>query len=157
MKVVTVSITLCLALVMSLGCSVFMAANQPDKRDLTVLKEGMPRSQVIAQLGAPATTEKENGKRTDIFSFIQGYSTGTKSSRAVTHLVLDVFTIGLWEIFGTPIETSFDGDRVTATVVYDVNDNGESWDLIGAELEPEPVSSGGDVQDEIGVDTALPE
>ncbi len=156
MKVVTVSITLCLALVMSLGCSVYMAANQPNKRDLTVLKEGIPRAHVISELGAPATTEKESGKRTDIFTFIQGYHKGSKGTRAVFHLVADVFTLGLWEIVGTPMESYFDGRRVTATVVYDVNDNVESWKLLGAELEPEPVSGGGDDQDEIDDGTDLP-
>ena len=40
------------------GCSVFMAAKQPPKKDLTVLNVGTPRNVLIAELGSPVHTEK---------------------------------------------------------------------------------------------------
>ena len=44
----------CIALNLT-GCSVFMAAQLPDKKDLNVLKPGVPRSVVVAEMGAPSS------------------------------------------------------------------------------------------------------
>jgi uncharacterized protein YceK len=104
------------------GCSVVMASRQPSKKDLTVLKPGTERDRVIAELGVPVSTEKLDSGRKDIYTFIQGYTTATKVSRAVFHSAADVFTIGLWEAVGTPIEGAFDGKRISVRVIYDSKD-----------------------------------
>jgi hypothetical protein len=51
------------------------------------------------------------------------YEVGNEPSagRAAGHAVLDVLTLGLWEIAGTPIE-AVQGEKYTATIVYDGND-----------------------------------
>ena len=108
-------------LVMS-GCSVYMAANQPEQKNISVVAQGIPRSAVIAELGAPLHSEQSPDSRTDIFKFHEGSSMGAKVGRAVFHTVADVFTIGLWEVVGTPTEALIKGDQVIVTVTYDAND-----------------------------------
>lgn len=116
-RVILISIaSLCLSLS---GCAVVKATQQPGKKDLTVLHKGTPRANVIAELGKPVNTEVKNGKKVDIFSFVQGYSKATKTARALGHGVADVFTMGLWEVAGTPIEGLADGHTVQAEVYYD--------------------------------------
>ncbi|MFQ5899378.1 MAG: hypothetical protein ACE5JN_14195 [Candidatus Methylomirabilia bacterium] len=56
-----------LLLLTSSGCSVFMAAKQPDKKDLSVLDEGAPRSHVAAELGTPVWSGEENGRTVELF------------------------------------------------------------------------------------------
>ena len=104
------------------GCSVFMAAKQPSKKNLNVLTVGYPRALLIAEFGSPINTDFKDGNRTDIFSFRQGYSKGAKTARAVGHGVADVFTLGLWEVVGTPTEAVFDGEETAVEVTYDSND-----------------------------------
>ncbi len=105
-----------------IGCSPVMAARQPDAKDLGVLAGGVPRAQVIAELGAPVWSETKDGVKTDIFAFTQGYSTGAKVSRTIVHAVFDVFTLGLWEVVGTPIEAIASGTKTKIQVTYDEQD-----------------------------------
>ena len=105
------------------GCSVYMAAKQPSKKDMSVLYGGTPRKAVIGELGKPAETWRgKDGSRHDIYNFVQGYSKVNKTSRVVVHGVADVMTLGLWEIVGTPTEMIFDGERVSVEITYDRND-----------------------------------
>lgn len=105
-----------------ISCSVYMASKQPDKKDLSVLNEGTPRSHVIAEIGAPILSEKTEDGRTDVYKFVQGYSSGAKAGRAFFHGAADVLTVGLWEIVGTPIEGVADGTEVKLEVHYDAED-----------------------------------
>lgn len=107
---------------LSTGCSVFMAAKQPGKKDLNKLAVGTPRPLVIAEFGAPITTEIKDGAKIDIFSFVQGYSKGARTSRALFHGTADVFTLGLWEVVGTPTEAVFDGQETVVQVNYDASE-----------------------------------
>jgi hypothetical protein len=105
------------------GCSVYMAAKQPDKKDTSLLKRGTPRKHVIAEFGKPVyTIEKDDGCKKDVFVFVQGYSDGEKAGRAFFHGAADFFTLGLWEVVGTPAETLADGTEVKVEVDYDAND-----------------------------------
>lgn len=108
----------CIAFCLS-GCSVFMAAQLPDKKDLNVLKPGVPRSVVVAEMGAPSSYEELAGTRTEVYKFKQGYSTPNKISRAVFHGTADLFTWGLWEIVATPAEYCFSGTDTIVMVSYD--------------------------------------
>jgi hypothetical protein len=104
------------------GCAVYMAAHQPDAKDLTVLSAGQPRARLIAELGPPVSTQVDKGVRTDIFSFTQGYSGGAKAGRAVLHGAADIATFGLWEAVGTPTEGYFNGSQLSVQVAYDEHD-----------------------------------
>ena len=104
------------------GCSVFMAADQPDKKPIELFKVGVPRSMILAEFGMPMASEEKDGKKHEIFAFTQGYSGGAKAGRAVFHGVADVLTLGLWEIVGTPTEGVFDGKEMAYEVSYDDDD-----------------------------------
>lgn len=101
------------------GCAVYMATNQPRQLNLAVLKPGTERDLVIAELGAPVTSEALPEGKKEIYTFIQGYSKLAKASRALFHGAADVFTIGLWEAVGTPLESAFDGKRISVRVIFD--------------------------------------
>ena len=110
------------ALLMMAGCSVFMAANQPARKNLDLFSVGTPRDVLLAEYGLPSVSETKDGKRREIFTFKQGYSTAAKTGRAVFHGVADFFTLGLWEVVGTPTELVFQGEEMAFDVSYDEND-----------------------------------
>jgi len=107
------------------GCSVVMAIKQPDYKDLNVLSRGVSRGRVIAELGTPLLTEEKEGKKTDIFSFKQGYGKGNKAARAFFHAAADVWTLFLWEIIGTPTEAIANGRKIKVEVAYNSQDQVE--------------------------------
>lgn len=115
-------LTFALLIILISGCSVFMAAKQPDAKNVDLFKTGTPRSMLLAEFGLPMVSEVRNGKRTEIFKFVQGYSAGAKAGRAVFHGVADVLTLGLWEVVGTPTEGVFNGNEIVFEVSYDEND-----------------------------------
>lgn len=112
------------------ACSVFMAAKQPEKKDINLLKEGVSRTVLISEFGAPVVSEYKDGKRHEIFKFVQGYSTGAKAGRAFFHGAASVVTLGLWELVGTPTEITFNGDEMAFLVRYDENDLAEEVTII---------------------------
>ncbi len=107
---------------MLLGCSAYMAANQPGPKDLSLLNNGTPRAKLIAEYGAPIHTEMKDGTRRDIFKFKHGYHGGVKAARAIAHGAATVATLGLWEIVGTPTEGYLNGTELSAEVRYDGGD-----------------------------------
>jgi hypothetical protein len=120
------SLFLGLMLLVSTGCSVYMAAHQPKAKDLSVLSPGTVRGRVIAELGAPVWSGEKDGDKADVFTFTQGYSTGAKTARALFHGVSDVFTLGLWEVLATPGEPVFSGTDMKLEVTYDKDDKVKS-------------------------------
>lgn len=105
------------------GCAAVKASRQPGKKDVQVLRQGVPRTHVIAELGKPEWTRERDGVITDVFSFKQGYSKGVKATRALAHGAADVVTGGLWEVVGIPAETLADGTDVQVVVTYDDVEN----------------------------------
>ena len=110
------ALTVTATLGISTGCSVYMAAKQADRKDLSVLNPGTPRALVLQELGTPLDSSKHDGNTVDVFAFTQGYSTGAKATRAVFHATADVFTAGLWEVVGTPAEAIFNGNDMKIEV-----------------------------------------
>lgn len=108
------------------GCSVFMAAQLPDKKNLEVLKPGVPRQVVLAEMGLPSGYENRNGVRSEVYKFKQGYSQPVKISRAVLHGTADILTFGLWEAVGTPAELAFSGTDTMVLVTYNAGDRVET-------------------------------
>ena len=108
-------------LILMPGCAVIKATQLPDKKDLSVLSQGVARTHVIAELGPPIWSEERDGVTTDVFAFKQGYSRQAKAGRAFVHGAADVLTGGLWEVVGTPAEALADGTDVKAEVTYDGN------------------------------------
>jgi len=125
----------------STGCSVYMAAKQPKERDLSVLTVGTSRGHVIAELGAPMWSGERDGNKVDIFTFVQGYSTGARSARALFHGVSDVFTLGLWEVIGTPVEGAFSGSEMKIEIAYDEKERVRQAKNIGGESQEQKIST----------------
>lgn len=119
-----------LLLTSATGCAVVKAARQPAKKNLSVLSPGVPRTNVIAELGAPIWTEERDGATADVFAFKQGYSKHNKAARVFGHAALDVVTGGLWEVVGTPAEVIADGADVKVEVCYDEDYRVESINVI---------------------------
>lgn len=116
---VTALATFCLG-----GCSVFMAANQPSEKNVSLFNQGTLRTQLISEFGAPSNTKKNpDGTTCDIFTFTQGYSGGAKATRAIAHGLADIFTLGLWEVIGTPTEAILSGDNVSYQACYNKDDS----------------------------------
>ena len=102
------------------SCSVYMASQQPGKVNTKLFKAGTSRSLLLAEIGLPVSSEiRKDGKKYEIFSFVQGYGAGAKAGRAVFHGIADIATLGLWEIIGTPTEGTFDGKNIAYEVRYD--------------------------------------
>jgi len=113
----------CATLLLNTGCSVYMAATQPGQKNVELLRVGTNRDLLIAEFGEPVSSGVDgDGREYDKFSFVQGYSTGAKAGRAIFHVVADVLTHGLWEVLGTPLEATFDGDKITYEITYDRNE-----------------------------------
>ena len=105
------------------GCAVVLAAKQPDAKDLSVLTPGTPRSMVVGELGPPIWSGERDGAKVDVFAFVDGYNKATKAARAFFHATADFFTLGLWEVVGTPTEVIFTGSKMKVEVVYDTQDH----------------------------------
>ncbi len=104
------------------GCSVYMAAKQPDAKNIDLFTVGTPRAMLLAEFGLPVVAETRDGRRFEIFKFVDGYSPGVKAGRAVFHGAADVLTLGVWEVVGTPTEGIFSGDEMAFRVRYDKDD-----------------------------------
>ena len=103
------------------GCSVYMAAAGSREPNLAAFGVGSHRGQVEQQLGRPKTSSTSpEGVRSDTYAYTLGNE--PSAGRAVAHGVADVLTLGIWEIFGTPIEAASQGDEKTITVDYDTSD-----------------------------------
>lgn len=111
-----------LFLVVLQGCSVILALEQPEKKDLNVLEPGTPRSIVIKELGAPIKTDEVQGTNIDVFQFSEGYSKELKMIRAGLHLTVDAFTFGLWEPFGIIFEKHTHPPETSLEAHYDADD-----------------------------------
>ena len=105
------------------GCAVVMAVKQPSQKNLDLFAVGTPRSLVVAEFGSPIDSQSKDGLKVEIYKFIQGYSVGVKSGRAIFHGAADFFTLGLWEVAATPIEGMANGREIAVEVTYD--DNGK--------------------------------
>lgn len=80
---------------------------------------GQSRDEVLLHLGQPTKTFAIADGRTDDFRLQRGNEPST--GRAVGHAVLDVLTLGVWEIVGTPVE-GFTGDSFTLAISYDAEE-----------------------------------
>lgn len=121
MKIVKLLLLASLVVLQS-ACAVYMAAKQPDKKDLSLFRVGTNRAMLLAEFGLPVVSEERDGHKYEIYKFIDGYGAGAKAGRAIFHGAADVFTLGLWEVVGTPTEGVFSGDEVAYRVRYDKND-----------------------------------
>lgn len=120
MRVLSLFISAVLSVSMMQGCSVVKATSGPENKDLSVLEKGTDRFEVIAELGQPLMTENdEEGHKVDLFKFKQGQNAAAKAGKGVVYGVMAVGTLGLSEVFTSPLEGSVGGGaEMQVKVVY---------------------------------------
>ena len=103
------------------GCAVGMALSGKRDRDITQVRTGMQRNDVIFHLGADNLRETltNNDGTIDMFEIQKGNA--PSAGRAVGHAVLDLLTWGLWEVIGTPLEAAT-SELIKVKVNYDKNE-----------------------------------
>lgn len=77
---------------------------------------------LLAEFGLPVVAEERDGRKYEIYKFVDGYGAGAKAGRAVFHGTADILTLGLREIIATPTEGAFSGDEMAFRVRYDSDD-----------------------------------
>jgi hypothetical protein len=101
-----------------------MAVSGEPAPDLAACRVGAERGDIERALGAPTRVEStsEGG-----VACTYRYEVGDEPSpgRAIAHAGLDVLTLGLWEIVGTPVE-AVQGDEFEMQVVYDADGKAET-------------------------------
>src|SRR5262245_40049333 len=109
----------CLLPIFLVGCSVGMAMSGKEQKDTSIIFPGSPRDVVVAKLGPRETsTKNEEGNIVDTWSITKGNA--PSGGRAAMHAGLDVFSLGLWEIVGTPLEMgAAHEDKTRYVITYD--------------------------------------
>ena len=105
-----------LALLLS-ACSVVMATQSREGSNLTAVNQGASRGEVERVLGAPIETTDTSEGRWYTYRYVKAKR--ASAGRAIAHGALDVVTLGLWEIAGTPIEIISDDKHGRIRVLYD--------------------------------------
>lgn len=109
--------TLLAWLVIIAGCSVGMAMHGKNDPNLGAIRVGATRGEVELHLGSPVSSvTTEDGTRIDIYEYEIGNA--PSGGRAVGHAVMDVLTLGIWEVVGTPIE-AVQGKKYSISITYD--------------------------------------
>lgn len=102
------------------GCSVGMALSGSENPNLGAVRTGASRGEIEMHLGSPIKSAiLDGGRRADTYAYEIGNE--PSAGRATGHAVMDVLTLGIWEVVGTPIE-GVQGEKYHATIIYDEND-----------------------------------
>lgn len=99
------------------ACSVGMALNGQKEPDLSVVKKEAHRTDIELQLGAPIKLESAPNGNT-VATYIYEVGKEASTGRAVAHGVMDVLTLGIWEVVGTSVEV-LKGDTLQLVITYD--------------------------------------
>ncbi len=124
------------------SCSVGMALSGNKQQDISTFYVGADRLFVHGRTGFPdSSIQDKDGKWIDTYLIISGDE--PSAGRAMGHGALDVLTLGLWEVIGTPIELavgSEDHDRFE--IFYDENDKIERVEKFNRKPHPSYKGSG---------------
>lgn len=130
-QILSVLALLCIVVLVE-GCSVTMAAKEETRKDLSVIRIGGNRDDIVQVLGAPyMTTRNEDGGCKDVYKLVEDAPTkGEKTLAVVGHAAMDVVTLGLWEIAGTPLELATQKDATTFVLYYGPDNKLKAYDAI---------------------------
>ena len=123
MKVLTRGLFLVAVCLVSAGCSVYMAFTFPPP--VSPPPPGSSRREVIGRLGEPeSSTEQADGTREDVFRYCQTSPEDyqDKNLRGTGNLLMDLASIGIWEMFATPSEIGIRCKTTIATLEFDKTD-----------------------------------
>lgn len=103
------------------GCSANMAMNGQNGPDIKVVKQQTTRQNIELMLGSPIETSSlKNGHVICWYQF-EG-DIDPDYLKAVGYAAADLFTFGLWEAIGSPIE-GYKGRKRKAVVEYDLQNS----------------------------------
>ena len=127
----TILILLCTA-VLAQGCSAFMAGKKQTHKDLSVLRLGGNRDDIVAVLGAPYQTQRfEDGQVKDTYKIVENApSEGMKTVEGLGNGVLSIGTLGLWEIVGTSIQIATQQEATLFILYYGPDNKLKAYDAI---------------------------
>ena len=126
------------------ACSVGMAMSGEEDPNVGVMQTGSSRLDVERELGSPHSSRVlDDGGLEAIYQYELGNE--PSAGRALAHGALDVLTLGLWEVIGTPVE-GIQGEEYEAVIVYNADgivqsvatDDFEKDDEEPEEDKPEP-------------------
>lgn len=119
-------------LVLAQGCSAIMAGKKQTRKDMSVIRIGGDRDDIVQVLGAPYMTQRnEDGSCKDVYKLVENAGTkGTKTLAIVGHTTMDVATLGLWEIVGTPLEIATQEHATTFILYYGPDNKLKAYDSI---------------------------
>ncbi len=103
------------------ACSPIMAASRSSYRgDVNVIKPGVERTVVIAELGEPDSFSRlENGGYEDRYTMDpDAHSTGVRVLTVLFHVGADLVTAFLWELVATPYEIAVKDRLATYVLIY---------------------------------------
>ena len=121
-RIIGIMLILSLALMTS-GCAVVMSAKKRGT-SMTKVRESRTRASLLANDGVEIITTKKDEKGKLIYEDLMVEKPTGSTARAVGHGVLDVFTLGIWEVVGTPVEGHMTKKSSTPIrVYYDENEN----------------------------------
>lgn len=103
------------------GCSVAMSSNRSTyKGDASAFSVGAERTLIEATFGPPERSTPMADGRTQVTYRLdpKAHTEGARSAAIYGHLVMDVLTLGLWEVVGTPLEIAARDQLVSYVLVY---------------------------------------
>jgi len=100
------------------GCAVQKSARLPPLKNLKVIKVGAHRSEIIAEIGNPVASEETDFGILEVYIFDKGVSSAGRALRTGVHVLADIYTLGLWEAVGTPLEAETGRRDVKLQLVF---------------------------------------
>jgi hypothetical protein len=125
-------ILLCTLALLFQGCSAIMAGKKQTHKDLSVLRIGGHRDDIVAVLGAPYQTQRfKDGQVKDTYKLVEGAPTKEwKTVEVVGNVAADVVTLGLWEIVGTPLQIASQQEATLFILYYGPDNKLKAYDAI---------------------------
>ncbi|MBF0624350.1 MAG: hypothetical protein HQL82_06040 [Magnetococcales bacterium] len=99
------------------GCSVMLALDGKRDPDMMAVQLGASRGEIELELGPPVRSGTFAGKSVEIYQYRSGNNPSV--NRALFHGVMDVATLGYWEILAAPVEFAAGGAAFELAIAYD--------------------------------------
>ena len=112
------------------GCAVVMASKKKGV-SLDEVSQCRTTLAVIAESGVEIIDTNKDDKGNIVYEDYMIRKITGSAGRAVMHGVLDVATIGIWEVVGTPMEGHYNKDtHIPVRIHYDANLNKTRMELL---------------------------
>ena len=110
------------------SCSVIMAAKK-EGTSIEKVQASRSRGQILAHGATIISSDRSpTGELVEVYQFKKENGS---AARAFMHGVLDVSTLGVWEVIGTPVEVCMtDNTFYAIKVFYDAQDNVVKMELL---------------------------